>query len=838
MNIKFDSLATNKKKQNVKKKTPTSIIVLFWSLGLSPLIIIIGLLLFQSEEDLPSLEMLDNPPELLASVVYGDDGQSEVGRYWQVNRTNVEYKDISPFVTSALISTEDERFEEHSGVDFKSLSRAIIKLGSAGGGSTITQQLAKLVYTLKQREGEKDLKSSGRIIPIPGRMEHLLKRINEKAQENIISVRLEERFTKAEIISMYLNQFDFLYNAVGIENAARVYYNKQAKELTKDEAAMLVGMCKNPSLFNPLRYTRINYRQRIASQMGISSSAVKEEDILAAREKDSLRAVSRRNQVLFQWLRNSKKDNDALTVKISQDEYDQLIKKPLVTDYHSVDHKDGIAPYFREVIRKEITDIFNQKDEEGNLIYAKKDGTKWNVYSDGLKIYTTINVDLQKFAEEAVDRHLRENLQPAFDKNNKSVKHFPFSNDTPLREIEKIMHTARLNSDRYRILKMEGLSESEIEQSFDKPTEMTVFSWKGDIDTVMTPNDSIRYYKSFLRSGLISIEPGTGFIKAWVGGINMNYFAFDHVKQGRRQVGSTIKPFVYASGMTMGVVTPCTTFPNTQHCVDLFDENGRPNGQWCPRNSGGKMDGEPVSVSRGLQNSMNNITVAIMQAMGAKSGPQTINQILKTMGINLNPADVVPAMCLGTMDLSLYELVGAQTTFVNGGIFVEPTAILRIEDRNGNVIYNAKPKVTEALNQDVAYATLKMMRGVVEGGTGWSLRGPSSWGGILYPTAGKTGTTQSNADGWFMGLTPHLVTGVWTGAEDRSVRFRSMQWGQGARLALPIYGYYMQKAYKDAKLKLTEGDFVPPPTFNESELNCTKGESGTQITGTEQQITI
>lgn len=825
-----------KNKNNSTNKTPVIIPIFLWVLGLLPLMIILGLLEFQTEDDLPSLEMLDNPPELLASVIFSDDGQTEIGRYWQVNRTNVDYKDISPFVTSALISTEDERFVEHSGVDFKSLGRAIVKAGSAGGGSTITQQLAKLLYTLKQRETEKDLKAAGHVIPIPSKYEHILSRINEKAQENIIATRLEERYTKEEIISMYLNQFDFLYNAVGIENAAKVYYNKPAKDLTKDEAAMLVGMCKNPSLYNPLRFKKINYRQRIASQEKIDITAVKEEAILAAKEKDSLRAVSRRNQVLYQWLRNSKKNNAALMVQITQEEYDSLSQKPLITDYRSVDHKDGIAPYFREVIRKEIKDIFDQTDEQGNLLYAKKDGSKWNVYNDGLRIYTTINVDLQNYAEEAVERHLRENLQPAFDKNNANLKIFPFANGTAQTEIDKIMRLAIINSDRYRLMKANGIEEDAILKSFQEPSEMTIFSWSGDRDTIMTPYDSIRYYKSYLRSGLISIEPGTGFIKAWVGGPNMNYFAYDQVKQGKRQVGSTIKPFVYASAMTMGVANPCTTFPNTQHCVDLFDEKGRPDGQWCPRNSDGKMTGEAITMTKGLQNSMNNITVAIMQAMGAKSGPQTINQILKTMGVDLDPAEVVPAMCLGTMDLSLYELVGAQTTFVNGGIFVEPTAILRIEDRNGNVIYNASPKVTEALNENVAYATLKMMRRVVEGGTAWSLRGPRSWGGILYPTAGKTGTTQSNADGWFMGLTPHLVTGVWTGAEDRVVRFRTMEWGQGARLALPIYGYYMQKAYKNPKLKLAEGDFIQPEGFAGSNLDCTGAE--TPEVGNDDSITI
>lgn len=804
-----------------KIKKSDRITLFFWIIGLIPMISIVLLLSFQSEDDLPSLDMLDNPPELLASVVYSDDGQTEIGRYWRINRTSIDYKDISPFVTSALVATEDERFYDHSGVDFKSLSRAVVKLGSAGGGSTITQQLSKLLYTIEQRNKEEEDRQRGILIPVPGKISRILVRVIEKAKENIIATRLEERYTKEEIISMYLNQFDFLYNAVGIENASKVYFNKPAKKLSKDEAAMLVGMCKNPALYNPLRFKRLNYRQRIAANKKIAPNLVSKIDIVNARQADSLRAVDRRNQVLFQWLRNSKKDNDGLSVKITQAEYDKLVKQPLNTDYHSVDHKDGLAPYFRESIRAQISDLFSSKDDNGNLIYKKKDGSAWNIYNDGLRIYTTINVDLQRYAEAAVTRHLKENLQPAFDKNNSKTKSFPFANSINRDEINRILNLAVKGSDRYRNMKQADATDAQITAAFNEPTEMQVFSWRGDIDTVMTPMDSIRYYKSYLRAGLMSVEPGTGFIKAWVGGIDMNYFAFDQVKQGKRQVGSTIKPFVYASAMTMGSVTPCTTFPNTQHCVDLFDGNGNPNGQWCPRNSGGKMDGQPVTVRRGLQNSMNNITVAIMQSMGAKAGPQTINQILKAMGIHLNPADVVPAMCLGTMDLSLFEMVGAQTSFVNDGLYVEPTAILRIEDRNGNVIYNAQPHVNEALNENVAYATLNMMRAVIDGGTGWSLRGPSSWGGIKYPTAGKTGTTQSNADGWFMGLTPHLVTGVWVGAEDRAVRFTSMAWGQGARMALPIYGYYMQQAYKNPKLKLTEGDFIRPKNFDSSELNCT-----------------
>jgi len=822
----------SKKKSPQTKKT-SSAKILFWLIGLSPLMAIIGLLLLQ-KDNLPPLEMLENPPELQASIVYADDGKTELGRYWKINRTTIPYNQISPYVTSALISTEDERFYDHSGVDFKALARTIFKMGSKGGGSTISQQLAKLLYTLQKRQEEEDDASKGLPIEIPGKLGRLVERVNEKAQENIIATKLEEHYTKEEIITMYLNQFDFLYNAVGIENAARVYFNKDAKDLSKDEAAMLIGMCKNPTLYNPYSFKIRNYRMILARRQNIDPSKVNSADILAAREKDSSRAADRRNQVLFQWLRNSKKGNKHIKVSITQEEYDQLTKKPLVVHYHSVDHKDGIAPYFRESIRKTISHLLAEKDENGKLKYAKKDGSAWNIYSDGLKIYTTIDISLQKYAEEAMVRHLKNTLQPKFDQNNKRSKFYPFANDIKRSEIDKIMLASIHVSDRYRRMKATGASEEEISKAFHEPTEMSVFSWKGDIDTVMTPYDSIRYYKGFLRAGLMSVEPGTGFVKAWVGGYDMDHFALDVVSQTKRQVGSTIKPFIYASGMTMGVVTPCTTFSNSIHCVDLFDASGKPNGQWCPGNADGKMSGKPTMVKTGLKFSMNNITAAIMNAMGAKAGPQTVAQILKNMNINLSPADIVPAMCLGTMDMSLYEMVAAQATFVNDGIWIEPTTILRIEDRNGNVIYNARPKVTEALNQDVAYATLLMMQGVVNGGTGGSLRGTYyDWGGLKYPLAGKTGTTQKNSDGWFMGLTPNLVTGVWVGGESRAIRFRSMAWGQGGRMALPIFGYFMQKTYADPTLHLTEGNFQKPKDFDNSELNCTAPETTDNTISTE-----
>lgn len=793
----------------------------FWFIALLPFLIVSSLFLFQSEDDLPPVAMLDNPPELLASVVYAEDGETELGRYWKVNRTSVEYKEISAFVTDALISTEDERFLEHSGVDFKAIGRAVVNVGGAGGASTISQQLAKLLFTLQQREREELARASGENISSysGGRLGSIFRRINEKVRENIIATRLEQRYTKEEIITMYLNQFDFLYNAVGIENAAKVYFNKKPKDLSKEEAAMLVGMCKNPSLFNPYTHKIKNYRRSIAADKEVSADKVTYEEIAEERSSDSLRALSRRNQVLYQWLKNSNANNEALRFKLTQEEYDILKNKPLAVNYQVVDHKQGMAPYFRESVRKELTSLFMEKNDDGSWKYMRQDGTPYDIYRDGLKIYTTIDANLQKHAEEAVERHLKDELQNAFDQNNRHLRNYPFTNSVSDEEAESMMNTARKNSPRYSSLKNFGYSDSEIKTNFNTPVQMRVFSWKGERDTLLSPNDSIRYYKAFLHAGLISIEPQTGFVKAWVGGANFQHFAFDHVKQGKRQVGSTIKPFVYGTAIAMGVVKPCTQFANTAYCVDLQNSDGEIDGRWCPKNAGGSESGV-VTAETGLAMSMNNITVAVMSKMGGYAGPKTISKLMKLMDINMRPEDEVPAMCLGIMDLSLFELVGAQSIFANNGIYNRPTTILRVEDRNGNVIYNAKPFSKEVLNENVAYETLKMMKQVVTRGTAGSLRGGRSWGNILAPTAGKTGTTQNNSDGWFVGLTPELVTGVWVGAEDRAVRFKTMEWGQGGRMALPIYGYYMQKVYKDPIVALSTTDFEQPPSYDSKIYSC------------------
>lgn len=800
---------------------------LFWIFALLPFFLVAGLLLLQSEDDLPPVSMLDNPPELQASLILAKKSVKEdtvIGRFWQVNRTSVKYREISPYVTDALISTEDERFIQHSGVDFRALARSFTSFGRSGGASTIPQQLAKLLFTLQQRQREEIARASGTRLELPyvGGILGKFRRVNEKARENIIAKRLEERFTKEEIITMYLNQFDFLYNAVGIENAARVYFDKRPKDLSKSEAATLIGLCKNPSIYNPYSYQIRNYRAKLAESKGVPAKQITKEEILAARAADSTVAHSRRNQVLYQWLKNSEKGNEALRSKITREEYNKLIQTPIVVRYRSLDHKEGMAPYFRKELRTEVQSILLSKKADGTFKYLREDGNPYDIDADGLKIYTTLNPTMQRYAEQAVERHINEELQPQFDLNNKGLKNYPFSNSIKQEVVEQIMTSARHNSDRYKKLVALGLSEAEINKEFNVPVEMTVFSLKGERDTVMSPNDSIRYYKAFLHAGMVSIDPRTGFVKAWVGGINFKHFGYDHVRQGKRQVGSTIKPFVYAAALSMKVVNPCTGFSADEYCLDLVDHNtNKVVGQYCPAGPAAP------TVRDGLAQSSNKVTVAVMGRMGnfnpvqKTGGPYQIEKLLKKMEINLHPNDVVPSMCLGSMDLSLLQMVAAQCVFPNNGIYIRPTFIERITDRNGKVIYSATEHREQALNATVAYEMLKMMKGVVNFGTAGSLRGGRSWGGITAPTAGKTGTTQNNSDGWFVGITPELVTGVWVGAEDRAVRFKSMTWGQGGRVALPIYGYYMQKVYKDPGIALSTRDFDPPADYDPSVYDCT-----------------
>ena len=789
----------------VSDKTKNRIAVYFWGFALLPFFAVSALFLFQSENSLPPVSMMDNPPEMQASIIIGAQGDT-MGRYWKVNRTSAKYQDISPYVFDALVSTEDERFHEHSGIDFKSLLRSFSSLGGAGGASTISQQLAKLLFTIEARRRNNTSESN----VVLGK----LQRLNEKARENIIAVRLESRYTKEEILTMYLNQFDFLYNAVGIENASKAYFNKLPINLSKTEAALLVGMCKNPGLYNPYSFKKKNYAVIAKGKKDLGGDT-QQEWCINERKKDSTRALQRRNQVLFQWLKNSERGNISLKYKITKKEYDSLCMQPIITDYQVVDHKEGLAPYFKEALRKEITELFNTKNENGRLKYMREDGIPYDVYNDGLKIYTTIDCRLQKHAEKAVEEHIKTTLQPAFNKNNTGLNNYPFSNSVNKAQVDLIMQNARKSTPRYKFLIGQGYTNDQITENFNTPTQMSVFSWRGEIDTVMSPNDSIRYYKAFLHAGLVSIDPKTGFVKAWVGGVNFKHFAYDHVRLGKRQVGSTIKPFVYAAALEAGVVSPNTTFSSGDYGIDIINELGQKAGRYSPRGSAAG------SVTSGLTYSSNPTTVAVMAKMGPhdptnkSGGPYQINSLLSKLGINIDPKDVVPPMCLGSMDLSLFELVSAQCVFPNNGVYVGATAIERIEDRNGRVIYEAGGQEIQALNSTTTYEIIKMMKGVVDKGTGRGLRGGKY--GKIPPTAGKTGTTQNNSDGWFIGITPNMVTGVWVGAEDRSVRFKSTGIGQGARVALPIYGLYMQRVYKDPNIGYSILDFEEPPDYNPKE---------------------
>jgi len=781
------------KKKTLSKKTQRILLILTWIGAFMPLLVIV-FMLEQAKSTIPEYEELSNPPDKQASIIYTSD-MKEMGRFWSVNRKSISYSRISPFVTSALVATEDKRYYEHSGVDSEGLARAVgygVIGQNRGGASTISQQLAKLLYTLSDDKNG-------------GVSKDKWERLKQKFGENVLAVRLEKAYTKEEIITMYLNNFDFLNNAVGIETAANVYFNKSPNELTMEQAAMLVGMAKNPSYFNPLRYYD--------------------------------RTVRRRNVVLSQWKKDF--DNPNLPIRITQEQYDSLRELPLGLDYQIVDHKKGIAPYFKEVLRNELKHKFKETKTDGSYKYTKKNGDPYNIYKDGLRIYTTIDSRMQRYAEKAVIKHFKETLQKEFDKNNykKGVKHPPFANDTKNAEkvIAAIMKRGMKQSDRYYQMKtVQELSDKVIEKAFNTPYEMSVFSYNGYIDTTMTPLDSIKYYKGFLQAGLMSMDPNTGFVKAWVGGPNFNHFSLDHVKGTKRQVGSTIKPFVYAAAIRVGVISPCKTYADLSYCIDVPVSPTRTK-SWCP-STGTKNTSDLIPTKCGLAGSLNNITVAIMRDLGATEGPKYIAKLLKQVGIDLRVEDVVPAMCLGPMNISLYDMVGAQATFANKGVYTKPIYVMRVEDKNGNIIMDLEYEMHEAMDENLAYTMINMMKGAVNGAqnvhqggktysTSASLRSSRPWGGIKYPTAGKTGTTNGASDGWFMGLTPDLVTGVWVGADDMQVHFRSYPWGQGARMALPIYGYYMQEVYKDNSIKISKKDFEVPAFYDNSIFNCSESKN-------------
>ena len=717
---------------------------------------------------LPELEDLQNPINRYATQVYSSDGK--VLGTWHLNKENrvvVPYEKISPYVVNALVATEDERFYEHSGIDFWALGRAIVKRGilgqtEAGGGSTITQQLAKQLYSEKAHS--------------------TLERLMQKPIEWVIAIKLERNYTKQEIITLYLNYFDFLHNAVGIKTAANTYFNKEPSQLDICESATLVGLCKNPSLFNPVRYPE--------------------------------RARQRRNVVLAQMLKVG---------YFTQAQYDKERVKPLKLDFHRIDHKDGTATYFREFLRLYMMAKRPDRNDESRYpswnqnqyvydsiawetdpLYGwcnknrKRDGEPYNLYADGLKVYTTIDSRMQQFAEQAMYDHVAHYLQPQFERENRGKPNAPYSN-LSAKQVASILNRSKTQSERYRVMRQAGCSDEEIDEAFNTKVHMTVFTYHGDVDTLMSPMDSIRYYKKFLRSGMMSMDPKTGAVKAYVGGLNYEHFMYDMVMSGRRQVGSTIKPFLYSLAMENGY-SPCDVAPNVQRTYMVA---GKP---WTPRNGSRSRYGQMVTLKWGLAQSNNWISAYLMSRLN----PYQLVQLLHDFGIN-NP-DIYPSMslCLGPCDVSVAEMVSAYTAFANHGIRCAPLFVSRIEDNEGNLITEFQPRMNEVISAETAQKMLVMMMGVVDGGTAGRLRFRYNLTGQI---GAKTGTTNLNSDGWFIGFTPDLVTGIWVGGEDRDIHFGSMAMGQGATVSLPIWALYMKSLYAhpdlgydpEAKFDLPEG---------------------------------
>lgn len=783
-NFKNKNIPSNKEiaKVNRNKK----IVIWLWSIFISVgcIAAIVLLLIYNGVIGyMPPIEELEDPHDKLASVLIASDGSTEMGRYFSGsgNRVNSDYESVSPHVVDALIATEDERYLDHSGIDFIALGRTGVKtllLGdkSSGGGSTITQQLAKQLYSSPSS--------------------NLFKRALQKPIEWMISIKLERFYTKEEIINMYLNRFDFLNNAVGIKTAANVYFHKEPSELKIEEAAMLVGMLKNPSLYNPLRHPE--------------------------------RTRERRNIVL---------DQMAKAGKISKEEADSIKQLPLILDYHRVDHKQGIAPYLREELRMMFAakepvkpDASKYKSKLGyilalgqyntdsiqwadNPLYGwilknpKPDGSFYDIYSDGLKIYTTIDPRMQEYAEEAVYKHLGGTLQPAFFKEKAGQTTGPYTtNNAELSRsgVMNLIENAMKQTERWRQMKKGGFSDEEIKASFQEPYQMDIFTYEevdgkyrpGSKTVTMTPYDSLLYMKSILRTGMMSMDPVTGYVKAYVGGPDYSYFQYDMVSRGRRQIGSTAKPFLYTLAMEQDF-TPCSMFLNSQPTF----------GNWSPRNSGSSRIGEMVDLRWALTNSNNWISARLVYELGAKA----LANKMRMFGVTGHIDESLP-LALGTVDVPVKEMVSGYTTFANKGLRVDPIFVTRIEDNQGNIIYSAAPHRTEVTGEDAYYKILSILMNVVDGGTAASLR---SRYGITAQMGGKTGTTNSNSDSWFMGFTPELVTGVWVGGEERYIHFNTMALGQGARAALPIYGYYMQNVYADSKLPYSQDTrFEFPSDFN------------------------
>ncbi len=678
---------------------------------------------------MPTFEELENPRTNLATEIISADGKI-LGTYYVENRSNVRYAELSPYMPEALISIEDERFTEHSGIDEKALFRVafgVLTGNKKGGGSTITQQLAKNLFPRGENLSKPKL-------------------VLRKFQEWITATKLEHNYSKEEIVAMYLNTVAFGHNAFGIRAAASTFFDKKPIDMTIEECALMAGVVNAPTRYSPIRNPE--------------------------------NSIGRRNLVLRKMAENG---------YITEAEYDSISQIPLdMTHFNIRDHNTGQATYFREFLRGELNEWAKNT--------TRADGQPYNIYRDGLRIYTTIDSRMQNYAEQAVKDFMGKELQPMFYSHWKGHKNAPFSNLTA-DQIDHLLETSMKRSDRYRILKNEGMPLDSIKAVFDRPVRMTVFSWDGPIDTVMSPMDSIRYYKWFLQASLISIETHTGHVKAYVGGLDYRFFKYDHVTQARRQVGSTFKPFLYSYAMGDSEFTPCTKIPNIPYNIELPD--GR---FWSPSNGGG--GGGEITLKSALAQSNNWISAYLMNHYG----PEAIITHVRRMGVE-SPIEAVPSICLGSCDLKLIEMVGAMSTFANKGVYIKPMFITRIEDKNGNVIQRFSPEESEAMSEIAAYKTIELMKGVVQSGTGVRLR---SLYGFKNPIAGKTGTTQKNSDGYFMGITPDLTTGVWVGADDRSVHFRSTRLGQGSHTALPIWALYMKKVYNDPNLKVSKGDFPKP----------------------------
>ena len=704
---------------------------------------------------LPTFEELESPERNIASEVISVDGKT-LGKYAYENRTPVKYKDLPENLINALVATEDERFYEHSGIDFRASVRAVVMLGREGGGSTITQQLAKLLF---HGEGSRNI----------------VERVLQKVKEYVIAIQLERQYTKQEILTMYLNKYDYLNLAVGIRSASRIYFGKEPIDLKIPESAMLVGMLKNASYYNPLKRAEL--------------------------------VKNRRNVVLNQMYKNN---------FISEKQRDSLQKTPLNLNVNREGHSDGLATYFREYLRDYMKTWIKNN--------PKPDGTAYNLHRDGLKIYVTIDSRMQKYAEEAMQEHMA-NLQRVFNKEQLRNKTAPFY-DLDKNQVASTMEQAMKRSNRWIRMKSNGASEDEIKASFNEKTAMSVFSWKGDIDTIMSPYDSIRYYKHFLRSGLMSIEPQTGHVKAWVGGINYKHFQYDAVNQQKRQVGSTFKPFVYAAAINQLKLSPCYKLPNTPYTIPK-EKYDMPQ-DWTPQNSDNKYGGE-LTLKQALAGSVNVITAKLIDMVH----PKTVVNLAHSVGIESEIPEV-PSIALGSVDLSLYEMVGAYATFANKGLRIEPMMVMRIEDKNGMVLEQFMPNSKEALSEESAYVITNLLEGVTESGSGIRLR----TSGAAYPDdvvtgypyqftnpiAGKTGTTQNQSDGWFMGIVPNLATGVWVGGEDRAIHFAGITKGQGATMALPIWGIYYKKLYADPTLNVSKEAFERPAELT-IEIDCRKQQS-------------